>query len=37
MVSINLPNIVTIGLIAVGATIALKWGLGLAGISPSWL
>lgn len=37
MVNINLPNIVTIGLISVGVMIALKWGLGAAGISPSWL
>ena len=37
MVDINLPNVVTIGLIAVGFTIALKWALGAMGIAPAWL
>jgi hypothetical protein len=37
MVKINLPNFVTIGLMAVIGTVALKFGLGAIGIKPSWL
>lgn len=37
MVKINLPNFVTIGLMAVIGTVALKFGLGAIGIKPTWL
>lgn len=37
MVRLNVANFITIGLVAVVFTVALKWGLGAAGISPSWL
>lgn len=38
MIDINLPNIITIGLIALGVTAAVKFGSKAAGISlPAWL
>jgi hypothetical protein len=37
MISINIGNIVTISVISVAAYAGLKFGLKLAGISPSWL
>lgn len=37
MIDINAMNVVTIGLIAVLAYAGVKFGLKLAGVSPSWL
>lgn len=37
MVSISIPNVITIGLISLAAIAVAKWGLGAAGIKPAWL
>lgn len=37
MISINVPNIVTITLIALLGGVAVKYGLSVAGIKPAWL
>ncbi len=37
MIDINLPNIITIGLIALAATAAVKFGTKAAGINLAWL
>jgi hypothetical protein len=37
MVSLNVPNVITIGLIAIVVVAAAKWGLTAFGMSASWL
>lgn len=37
MVSINIPNVITIGLISLLFIALFKWGLNKAGMNPSWL
>ena len=37
MISLNVPNIVTIALISILAVAGAKFGLSAAGMSPSWL
>ena len=37
MVQINVANVITITLIALAGSVAVKWGLGKAGIKPAWL
>lgn len=37
VVKLSIANFITIGLIAVAFNIGLKYGLGAAGINPSWL
>ncbi len=37
MISLNIGNIVTIGLISVGAYALLKFGLKAGGINTSWM
>jgi len=37
MVEFTLPNIVTVGLISIGAIALFKWGAGYAGIDTTWL
>lgn len=37
MVGINVANFITVGLMAVVFTVALKVGLSAAGIKPAWL
>jgi hypothetical protein len=37
MVSLNIGNIVTIGVISIASYAALKFGLKMAGVNASWL
>lgn len=37
MINLNLTNILTIGIIAVGAFALVKVGTNAVGINPSWL
>lgn len=38
MIDINLPNVVTIGLVSIAVLALTKWGLSAAGVTvPSWL
>jgi len=37
MVAVNVSNFITVGLMAVLFTVALKTGLAAAGIKPAWL
>ena len=37
MVNLNVANFITIGLIAVVATVATRWALGAVGVDTSWL
>lgn len=37
MISINLPNIITIAVISVAAYAAVKVGGKMVGFSPAWL
>lgn len=37
MIRVNIPNFITVGLIAVISTVALKYGLQAAGYKPDWL
>lgn len=37
MIDINLPNVITIGIIAIAVTAALKFGTKAAGLNLAWL
>lgn len=37
MISINVPNVITIGLVSIAAYAAFKAGSKALGFSPSWL
>lgn len=37
MVNINIPNVITIGLISLLFIALAKWGLNKVGMAPSWL
>jgi len=37
MIDVNVPNAITIGLIAIAAYAVLKFGMKLTGYSVSWL
>lgn len=37
MISLNVPNVITIGLISLLFLAAAKWGMNKAGIGVSWL
>lgn len=37
MISLTVPNMITIMLLSILAVALAKWGLGLTGYSPSWL
>jgi hypothetical protein len=37
VVDLNVANFITVGLISVFSVIALKYLLGLIGITPAWL
>ena len=37
MISLNIGNIVTIGVISVAAYAAVKFGLKAAGVTTSWM
>lgn len=37
MISFNVPNVITIGLIAIGSIALFKFGASALGVSVSWL